>query len=446
MKKRFGFLAITMVASALAFVSCDKDDEKLPEVKACFEFTPATDIEKGDTVSFSNCSSEAEKYTWKSNNEIVANDEHISIVFEDEGEYIITLIAENGNAVDSVTQSVLVSYEPETMSYIINYGSYSGDKSTITLFNEAVNEVENGYYNSVNNTDMVSNVQYAYEYNGTFFFMGNNADQVFYVDAQTFEQTKNGITTDIVKPRYCVGNENTLYVSCWGGDIWTDISFSYIAKVDLITNEVTAKIALPGGPEGLEIANGKLYAALNYMDSVAVIDLANNVISYIATPAVSSYFVKDESENLYVSLLSTYGNPSDKTGLGYINTSSDTFEASYDLAGISTGYVNILAPNNDLSKIYTLASSWVEEADGTWVQKGSVAVFDVASKAFETAMFVEGVAGINGVAVDKTTGNILVMVAESATANGKVMSYKADGTLNKEYETGIAPFMMLTVE
>lgn len=331
-------------------------------------------------------------------------------------------------------------------TYIINYGDYSGTKSEITLFDTELDTTVNNYFETVNDVNPVSNYQYAYNHNGYVFFMGNDVDKVTYVDAGTFEQLGNGISTDIVKPRYCVASGNTLYVSCWGGNIWNDINLSYIAKIDLTTMQVTEKIALPGGAEGLEIANGKLYAALNYIDSVAVINLSTDVISYIPTPAVTSYFVKDASDNLYVSLISTYSDFSMTDGLGYINTTTDALEGSYTLNGVSTGYVNVLAPNSDFSKIYTLASSWVEESKDIWVQKGSVAVFDVATKTFETEMLVDGITGINGVEVDPKTGNILVFMAESVTANGKMVAYKADGTKVKEYTTGVAPFMMLTVE
>lgn len=349
----------------------------------------------------------------------------------------------------SCTKDEVNDVEGKTGTYVINYGNYGNSPSTITLFDTDADSTMNGYYKSVNGVSAKSNFQYAYNYDGKIFFMGNAVDKVTFVDEHTFEQTHNGISEGIVKPRYCVAEGNTLYVSCWGGDIWIDNSLSYIAKVDLVTYEVTSTIALPGGPEGMEIANGKLYAALNYKDSVAVIDLGSDAVSYIATPAVSSYFVKDASENLYVTLVSTYSNYSETTGLGYINTNTDDFIETYALAGVSSTTASIVKENADFSKIYTVASSWVMEitgADTSWVQKGSVAIFDVASKAFETGMLVEGVSGINGVDVDKITGNVLLLKSGSTTANGEISAYKPDGTFVKDYITGISPYWMVSVE
>jgi hypothetical protein len=115
-------------------------------------------------------------------------------------------------------------------------------------------------------------------------------------------------------------------------------------------------------------------------------------------------------------------------------------EATYDLGGVSTSYVNILTPNNDFSKLYVMTSTY----DENWNLSGAVATFDVASKSFENKPIVEGIAGLNGVAY--YNDNVFCFVAESVTGNGMAKTYSADGTFIKDYETGIAPFILLTVE
>ena len=436
MKNKFT-LFMLLAISVIAFVSCNDDDAPLVDSKACFDFSPAENILVGDTIYFTNCSEDAEGFMWSFGDDESSNEAEPFHVYNEPGTYNITLIASNASIADSISQTVTVS---PVLSYIINYGSFSGDKTTISAYNKYADELTNSYYKSVNGVDMISNVQYAYNFNNNIYLLGNNADQLFWVNNKTFEQTQNAITTDIVKPRYCVGKDDYLYVSCWGGDIWADETLSYIAKVNLTTNTVEGKIALPGGPEGLAIANNKLYAALNYKDSVAVVDLSNEAISYIETSAVSSFFVKDNSDNLYVSLVSTFSDYSDKTGLGYINTTTDELEATYDLAGVSTSYVNIIASNNDFSKLYVMTSAY----DANWNLTGAVATFDVAAKSFDSDMLVEGVSGLNGVAFNND--KVFCFVSESVTGNGLAKTYSADGTFVKEYETGIAPFMLLAVE
>jgi hypothetical protein len=326
------------------------------------------------------------------------------------------------------------------VAYIVNYGSYSGDKSTITAFDKETGNVTHSYYENANGVAMVSNVQHAYSYNGNVYFMGNNSDQVFWVDSKSFLQTENAITTDIVKPRYAVAEGKYLYVSCWGGDIWEDENLSYIAEINTVTNTVENTLALPGGPEGMAIANNKLYVALNYKDSVAVLELGTTTFNYIETPAVSSYFIKDNSDNLYVSLVSTYSDYSEDTGLGYINTTNDELEATYALDGVSTSYVNILASNNDFSKLYVMTSAY----DAEWNLSGAVSVFDVASKTFQSDNLVEGVSGLNGIGY--YNDQLFTFVSESVTGNGKAVVYNTDGTEDTNFKTGISPFMLLTAE
>jgi len=326
------------------------------------------------------------------------------------------------------------------LCYIINYGDYSGAKSTITTYDKETGTVANNYYENVNGVPMISNVQHAVAYEGNIYMMGNSTDELSWVDAETFLQAENGVSDGIVKPRYGVGYGDYLYISCWGGDMWLDESTSYIAKFNITTKSVEETISLPGGPEGLAIANNKLYAALNYKDSVAVINLSSNAVSYIETPAVTSYFVKDNSDNLYVSLVSTYSDYSATTGLGYINTDTDAMDATYTQDGISTSYVNILAPNDDFSKLYVMTSAY----DASWNLSGAVAVFDVASKSFEASNLVENISGMNGLAW--YNDQLFTFIAESVTSDGTAITFDADGTEVEEFSTGKAPFMLLTVE
>ncbi|WP_347838195.1 hypothetical protein [uncultured Draconibacterium sp.] len=345
-------------------------------------------------------------------------------------------------ACDDSSNPVPAPVEP-AVSYIVNYGGYTNDKSTITSFNKETGTATNNVYELINGVPMTSNAQYALNYNGKVYLMGNNADQIFWVNDETFEQTENALTTDIVKPRFAVATGNYMYVSCWGGDVWMDASVSYIAKVNLTTHTVEKKIALPGGPEGLEIVNNKLYAALNYDDKIAVIDLGTEAHTYIQLPAgnIPSYFEKDNSNNLYVVLGVAYGDATTQTGIGYINTTTNEVEATYALDGVSSmAYVNIMEPNDDFSKLYVMTSVM----DANWNVSGSIAVFDVASKSFESTNLVDGVQGING--VDFYNDRVFCFISNGATSKGKAITYQTDGRVDIEFETGIAPFMLFTVE
>jgi DNA-binding beta-propeller fold protein YncE len=201
---------------------------------------------------------------------------------------------------------------------------------------------------------------------------------------------------------------------------------------------VEKKIALPGGPEGLEISNGKLYVALNFKKAVAVMDLTTEAISYIETPAVCSYFLKDSSGNLYVSLINSYTALATKTGLGYINANTNALTV-YELENVSTEYASIMAFSKDQSKIYVAAAAY----DENWVMVGGVQEFNVAAKTFAASPLVSGISGLKGISVNPVDGNIYVFVSPTTTTNGLMKIYSEAGQAVAEKAVGASPIMAI---
>ena len=317
--------------------------------------------------------------------------------------------------------------------YIVNYGNWGSGGASISKYDYYSEEVTNFYFQAQNGgSEIFSNIQYGYEYKDSVFLVGNVADQLITVNP-LFKQTVNGVSNDLETPRFCVATEDYLYISCWGTN--SDHSASYIAKYNIVTRGVETKIMVPGGPEGLEIANGKLYAALNYKDSVAVINLSNEQVSYIVTPAVTSYFVKDNSDNLYVTLISTWSDFSEDTGIGYINTVSDQLEEIYILENVNNGYGSMIQANADFSKIYLVTAI----TDANWNITGAVAEFNVAKKSFNTENLISDISGISGLAVNPKNDNIYVFSAQSTTGVGMMQIYSETGEYKKEYEVGAFP-------
>ncbi len=330
-----------------------------------------------------------------------------------------------------------------TGHYVLNYGSYSSSVGSLSYIDLENSTVQNEIYKAVNGVDMSGKPQYAYEYQGDIYFMGNAVDEIYFVEASSLEQTSNGVSTDIIKPRFCVGEGNYLYISCWGGDVWGDTSLGYIAKYNVTTNEVEKTIDMPGGPEGLVIANGTLFCALNYDTKIGMIDLETEEVSFIeGVPGVSSYFLKDDEGNLFVSIPDTYSISATTAGLGYINTTTKTLEATYELSSITSNYSSIMSFNKDKSKIYVVGGSY----DSFYNYSGGIYVFDTELKSFESEPLLTGVSGINGVYFNKQTELVYVMVSQSTTANGLLSFYNTNGELQEEFSTGIAPSWILDVE
>jgi hypothetical protein len=322
-------------------------------------------------------------------------------------------------------------------AYFFNYGSNGNGGSSVTRYDFRKDETTNKYFETQNpGMTINSNIQYGAIYNDTIYLMGNSSDEIISIDME-FKPTGNAVREGIEKPRFFVGEGDYLYISCWGADPdYTDMPDSYIAVYNTKTRKVEDKIMVAGGPEGLAIAGGKLYVALNYKPQLAVVDLSTEGIDYIDLPAVSSYFQKDAEGNLYVTLVSTHSDKSDKAGLGYINTTTDELENNYVLEGVSSTYSSILSASSDLNTLYLTAAEWGEP--------GAIFSFDPASGEFSE--FIGNLTGAQGVVVNPINNDFYVLLAASATEAGSVSIYNANGDHQKDITVGISPYWALFLD
>ncbi len=320
--------------------------------------------------------------------------------------------------------------------YIINYGNFGNGGASISKFDYNADELTNFYYQQQNNgKELLSNIQYAYPHNDSIYLIGNAVDQLITVNP-LMVQTRNGISEQLHNPRFCIASDTYLYISCWGENPdYAEMPNSYIAQFNMQTNQLVTKIGVPGGPEGLEIAHGKLYAALNYKKGIAVIDLSNGNKSEISTPAATSYFVKDNNENLYVTLVSTFTLFSEETGIGIINTTKDQLESVFQLENVSSGYGSVIQANSDFSKIYIVTSSY----DANWNLTGAVDEFAVQSKTFRNSPLINDISGISGLSVNPKNNQIYIYSATTATGAGKMGIYSPAGDFVKDYLVGAFP-------
>lgn len=344
---------------------------------------------------------------------------------------LVLFVSCDNNEIDDQFPSELVEG-----CYVVNYGNWAQGGASISKYDYNTGVMTNFYDQNQNSgRELNSNIQHAYSYNDSVYLIGNLADQLITMNP-LLVQSGNGVTEQLNNPRYSVASGDYLYISCWGTHPdYANMPGSYIAKFNIKSNKVEKTISLPGGPEGMEVAGGKLFVALNYKDSMGVIDLKTEQISYIATPAVTSYFVKDKSENLYVTLVDTYTNPSTETGLGYINIKTNKLESVYKIDEVSSSYGSVIQANHDFSKIYIVTSDYYTNGKLT----GAVAEFNVASKTFSTKNLVDGISGVSGIAVNPYDDDVYVFSATSVTGAGKMDIYSPSGSLQKSHAVGAFP-------
>ncbi len=450
--KKISLLLSFLLLFAIAFTSCE--DDNTPTEAPVANAGDNQEVYEGATVTLdASASSDDEgyaiSYAWTAPSGIIlssATDAQPTFTapeVTEDTELDFTLTVDNGGL--STQATVTVNVLQSDIAYLFNYGSFGNGLGSVDYYNLETGDITNEFYQSQNELELVSNIQSAVQIDGTFYMITSESDGILIVDDQ-LNLLADKITDGLTTCRNAVVDGNYIYISCWGAspdyDVMPD---SYIAKFNTTTNEVEETIALAGGPEGLAIANGKLYAALNYDYKVAVIDLSDNSISYIETPAVASYFIKDASDNLYVSLISTYSDYSVSPGIGYINTTTDALDATYYIDGMSGGYSSIFSANSDFSTIYAVASVWVEETPDNWVQQGGIQQLDVATGTVSS--YISDFPGVNGICVNPSNDNeIFVFGGGSSTEAGFFNIYDPTGALQSENNCGVSPYWTLFLD
>ena len=347
--------------------------------------------------------------------------------------FFATIVAMIFTSCDTDDITLVPEKKYDNVAYIVNYGSYSGSKSEISIYDtDSLLIADSTGYFSANNVEFTSNIESMSIHNDIAYFMSNNGDKIDIVDAKTLKALGNPISDDITKPRHFVADDNTAYISCWGNvDDWSVMANSYIAKIDLTTKAVT-KIALPGGPEGVIIVNNKLYTGLSTDNKVAVVDLATEAISYITVSAVPQQFIEDVDGKIWVSLVSKYSTPfpADSLGLAIIDPLDNTVTDKVDFTIMgSNGFIHT---SSDKKIVYALGK---DEYPGT---ASSIHSVDVTTKILNSTALVSG-EKFNGFNVNSNNDNIYVLISPSSTENGELKTYNSEGTLLDTEKTLIDP-------
>ena len=104
MKKRF-FLYFVVIAFLGA---CSGDDPLTPSAKACFDYSPHSDITAGEEISFTNCSENATSYAWDFGDGAISTESNPGHTYDEAGSYIVKLVSANASSIDTISATVVV--------------------------------------------------------------------------------------------------------------------------------------------------------------------------------------------------------------------------------------------------------------------------------------------------------------------------------------------------
>lgn len=225
------------------------------------------------------------------------------------------------------------------------------------------------------------------------------------------------------QPRVACSHNGKIYISCFDG---------FVDVMDTSSLTITQRIAVGPNPEGVAVANNKLYVAnsggLNSqnMDStVSVIDLSSNTeIDRIVVGLNPGTVLADNDGDIYVISRGDYS--AIPSRLHRINSVSDQLVQSFpfDASGLTIGPEGLIVTN------YNYTS-----------QSMSVRSFNTSTEtiAGSELLNLTGVSTLYGVHYRSSTGEFYVTDAMGFTNSGYVRKFDASGQLLESFHVGLNP-------
>ena len=305
-------------------------------------------------------------------------------------------------------------------------GLYQQNNSSISWVNFQDNSVTNSLFVTRVNRQLGDTGNDIQRYGGKIYIVVNVSSTIEVLNASSFASIKQIEMIDngtAKQPRSIAFYGSNAYVSCFDG---------YVDVIDTASLTITQRIPVGTNPEGITVANGKLYVAnsggLNgpVMDStVSVIDLsANAEIQKIVVGLNPGGMITDQDGEAYVITRGNYG--SIPSRMVRIDTQNDLVaeQFNFDASGFT-------AMNNKfLVHYYDYGTS-----------QSSVGLFNPASEILESASYMDmsNVNTVYGVQYNATRNRIYLMDAMNFTNTGYVREYDASGSYIQSFHVGLNP-------
>ncbi len=303
---------------------------------------------------------------------------------------------------------------------VVNEGNFQAANGSISTFDLNTSQVTQGVL------EVDATAQNVVAYNEHYYLVANAPDKVEVID-KTDLSAMVSITSGFNNPFDFAAIGNRGYVTNWGtlnSETWAWEN-SYIAIIDLESNEVIDSVALDVQPNGIVALNGQLYIANQGTSYVSVLDPSDLSIDHINTPFGPSNFVVDADQDLWV--LCTSGS------LVEIDAGTNTVSRKIENI-VTSGYNEKLAINGEGNVIYFLGGN-----NDTFT--GSTTVYQVAidSDELSVASFVTDGFAFYGIAVNPDNGEVYVGDSNAFQSTGTGFVYDAQGNSLSSFATGIGP-------
>lgn len=318
--------------------------------------------------------------------------------------------------------------------YILSEGLFMLNNSTLACYDFETQSLESDFFLKQNSRGLGDTANDMVLYGSKIYIVVNVSSQIEVVDIHTGKSVKqipmfaeSGIAR---QPRYALAHEGYVYVTAFDGTL---------SRIDTLTLEIDRMTKCGRNPEGLCVANGKIYVANsggldfpNYDNTVSVISVETmQELKRIETAPNPYKVYADTQGDVYVS---TRGNYADVPYLfqridSYVDTVVQTFDG-----------LNVLnfTIKEDIAYLYNYDFA----TEKRWVK-----VFDCKTEKVLNHDFLKNSNNIStpyGIATNPYNDNIYIFDAYNFTVGGDMHCFDKNGILQyKLTNVGMNPNCVL---
>lgn len=301
--------------------------------------------------------------------------------------------------------------------YILSEGLFNLNNSTLALYDFETQQLQTDFFQTCNRRGLGDTGNDMGLYGGKLYIAVNVSSQIEVLQAATGRSlariplfNEAGVAR---QPRYLAFDGGKVYVTCYDG---------YVARIDTVSLEVDALAACGRNPEGLCVANGKLYVAnsggLDYPDydnTVSVIDLATFQERKRITVGMNPGRVAADSRgNVYVVSRGNYDD---------IPYRFQKIDGAAD--GLARSFDDIQALDFTISDDIAYIYHYNHTSGESWVK-----VFDCATEQVLRDNFItDGTVLETPYSINAIGSDVYITEAYNFTVWGDVLCFSADGRL-----------------
>jgi YVTN family beta-propeller protein len=305
--------------------------------------------------------------------------------------------------------------------FILNEGNFGKINASISYFDPRTDEMYNRVYKTANDRDLGSIAQSMVFLDSLALIVLNGSDKIEVINAGTFKTIRTIDLPAGSSPRYIslLGKEKA-YI--------TNLYTNTCSVIDLRNWHIIKHISVGANPEGVAIADGKVYVANSGFGSgntVSVIATdVDNVIHTIvvADNPISVQAVKDR---VYVLCSGSYGSD-------FISPDDDTPGAIFCIDSRSNTVVDSVLIEGHPSK---LALS--ENNRGFFIGSSGIMCFNTETLIIEAEALITGF--YYGLGCDLVSKNIYLLDAKDFMQQGQLIIHDDQGSKLSEKAAGIIP-------